>query len=362
MTLGSRVAVMRDGTVQQVDTPQTLYREPDNLFVAAFIGSPSMNLVEAGSPASRSSSPASGSRSRPAAARPAARTTPVILGIRPQDFEEGRTAAAGCRGSRSMPPSSRSSARRRTSSSSAPPVDADAVRAATDEGERATLLATDRRALFTAEVAEEARVRPGDRIELASTARFHFFDPETGASLRARPPSLPQPDGRVRRLRDREAGVDDRGTEPPARRRRSPRGRSSGRARPEDDRARQGQARLCRRRSVEGLAAARELDAVVVGVGTGAHAQLRGLEAGGGRGGRRRPRRGSRRRRGCGRLGRGCVSPTDVSRTDEGRRGGLPGRRRARTRRRRRRGRPVSGVVAPPVVELRSAPAASSAW
>ena len=47
MTLGSRVAVMRDGTVQQVDTPQTLYRNPLNLFVAAFIGSPSMNLVEA---------------------------------------------------------------------------------------------------------------------------------------------------------------------------------------------------------------------------------------------------------------------------------------------------------------------------
>ena len=38
---------VRDGTVQQVDTPQTLYREPDSLFVAAFIGSPSMNLVEA---------------------------------------------------------------------------------------------------------------------------------------------------------------------------------------------------------------------------------------------------------------------------------------------------------------------------
>src|ERR671937_904167 len=47
MTLGQRVAVMRDGTVQQVDTPQALYREPANLFVAAFIGSPSMNLVEA---------------------------------------------------------------------------------------------------------------------------------------------------------------------------------------------------------------------------------------------------------------------------------------------------------------------------
>ena len=40
MTLGTRVAVMRDGTIQQVDTPQALYRNPTNLFVAAFIGSP----------------------------------------------------------------------------------------------------------------------------------------------------------------------------------------------------------------------------------------------------------------------------------------------------------------------------------
>src|SRR5881296_1119364 len=47
MTLGQRVAVLRDGILQQVDTPQTLFRRPSNLFVAAFIGSPSMNLVEA---------------------------------------------------------------------------------------------------------------------------------------------------------------------------------------------------------------------------------------------------------------------------------------------------------------------------
>src|SRR5690348_1213322 len=47
MTLGDRVAVMRDGVVQQLDTPQALYGRPANLFVAAFIGSPSMNLLEA---------------------------------------------------------------------------------------------------------------------------------------------------------------------------------------------------------------------------------------------------------------------------------------------------------------------------
>jgi multiple sugar transport system ATP-binding protein len=47
MTMGDRVAVMRGGVLQQVDQPQVLYDHPDNLFVAAFIGSPAMNLYEA---------------------------------------------------------------------------------------------------------------------------------------------------------------------------------------------------------------------------------------------------------------------------------------------------------------------------
>jgi multiple sugar transport system ATP-binding protein len=47
MTLGDRVAVMRDGVIQQVDTPARLYADPANLFVAGFIGSPAMNLVPA---------------------------------------------------------------------------------------------------------------------------------------------------------------------------------------------------------------------------------------------------------------------------------------------------------------------------
>src|SRR2546430_14940485 len=47
MTLGNRVAVLRDGVLQQLDTPQKLYHRPLNVFVAAFIGSPAMNLVEA---------------------------------------------------------------------------------------------------------------------------------------------------------------------------------------------------------------------------------------------------------------------------------------------------------------------------
>ena len=47
MTLGHRVAVMRDGRIVQVDVPQRLYQAPKDLFVGTFIGSPSMNLVEA---------------------------------------------------------------------------------------------------------------------------------------------------------------------------------------------------------------------------------------------------------------------------------------------------------------------------
>jgi multiple sugar transport system ATP-binding protein len=47
MTMGSRIAVMKDGVLQQVDTPQTLYDRPGSIFVAGFIGSPSMNFFEA---------------------------------------------------------------------------------------------------------------------------------------------------------------------------------------------------------------------------------------------------------------------------------------------------------------------------
>ena len=85
----------------------------------------------------------------------------------------------------------------------APPVDVDSVRAASDDGERATLLATDRRALFTAEVAEGTQVRPGERLRLALDAsRLHFFDPETGRdapSGRARS-QRPEPLGLLKRI------------------------------------------------------------------------------------------------------------------------------------------------------------------
>ena len=110
----------------------------------------------------------------------------VILGIRPQDFSDARAADG------SLPTleieaavvEELGSATHVLFTIEAPPVDVDSVRAASDDGERATLLATDRRTLFTAEVAEGTQVRPGDRLPLAlDPARLHFFDPATGVSL-----------------------------------------------------------------------------------------------------------------------------------------------------------------------------------
>ena len=47
MTLGTRIVVMKDGVIQQVDSPETLYNQPTNMFVAGFIGSPQMNFIDA---------------------------------------------------------------------------------------------------------------------------------------------------------------------------------------------------------------------------------------------------------------------------------------------------------------------------
>ena len=81
MTLASRVAVMREGRIVQLDTPKKIYSEPADLFVAGFIGSPSMNLVEGKVAGGRFEAPGV---SLPVAARDRGE---VVLGIRPEDLE-----------------------------------------------------------------------------------------------------------------------------------------------------------------------------------------------------------------------------------------------------------------------------------
>jgi multiple sugar transport system ATP-binding protein len=102
MTMGDRVAVMRKGLLQQAAAPQMLYERPANLFVAEFIGSPAMNLVEAELAAEDGGLVASfgehvlrfGRRvlaERPALAGYAGRS--VILGFRPEDLEDAALVA-----------------------------------------------------------------------------------------------------------------------------------------------------------------------------------------------------------------------------------------------------------------------------
>src|SRR5438132_5783787 len=109
MTMGDHVAVMRKGELQQMDTPQKLYSDPKNLFVASFIGSPSMNLVEAeierrnGGLVARLvdqelAIPAEVASLRPALAGYAGRK--VALGIRPEQLEDASIVRDGSDGNR----------------------------------------------------------------------------------------------------------------------------------------------------------------------------------------------------------------------------------------------------------------------
>src|SRR5260221_1186302 len=100
MTLADRIVVLRDGEVAQVGTPLELYDNPDNLFVAGFIGSPKMNflrgIVEASGPSGLSILlPDLGGQvlNFPMPASNIAKSTPITLGIRPEHFTETSDAA-----------------------------------------------------------------------------------------------------------------------------------------------------------------------------------------------------------------------------------------------------------------------------
>jgi multiple sugar transport system ATP-binding protein len=184
MTLGERVAVMRDGVVQQVDRPQALYARPRNLFVAAFIGSPAMNLLNARADGSAVSFGgfqvplAAADRGRLGAGRE------LILGIRPESFEDAAFAPP------ELPRIEVEVGVVEELGADAyayfeldsPAVDRDELRETAD-GEEAMLLARERVTL-TARLDPRTEARPGARLELAlDPAGFHFFDPESGEAV-----------------------------------------------------------------------------------------------------------------------------------------------------------------------------------
>ena len=190
MTLGQRVAVMRNGRIVQVDRPQRLYERPRDLYVAAFIGSPAMNLVEA---TLDGDEVAFGGYRFPLdpQRRPTRGSRDVVLGVRPECFEDAHFAAAGL-------PTLETTVEVVEELGSdahvffnvdAPPVTAELLEAA--EEDQASLLRNEL-ALFTARVDARTSARPGATLRLAiDPARFHFFDPQTGASLTAE--TAPEP-------------------------------------------------------------------------------------------------------------------------------------------------------------------------
>jgi multiple sugar transport system ATP-binding protein len=197
MTLGDRVCVLRDGQLQQVDTPQALFDSPVNLFVAGFIGSPAMNFVLAdlvrdeGPAVSfagfRLPVPASVVSAKPGLDEYFGKK--VILGIRPSDFEDGSfadtawpriavtasvTEGLGTEIHAIFP-------------IDAPPVEHHSIASAAgghDEEDDTVTALVGGRSLWTARVTSRSAVRPGSELQLAvDTSRLHFFDPASGESI-----------------------------------------------------------------------------------------------------------------------------------------------------------------------------------
>jgi multiple sugar transport system ATP-binding protein len=180
MTLGQRVAVLRDGRVLQVDSPQRLYREPADLFVAGFIGTPAMNLVEAslqGDEVGFGQFRIPLAPGRPPHGRAGSR---VILGIRPESFT---AASAGAHTIEVTP-----AVVEELGSDLLVffPVEAARVAsAAAREAEEESLLPADQ-ALFSARLDPRTEAQVGRPLQVAVDAtQFHFFDPESGVSLLA---------------------------------------------------------------------------------------------------------------------------------------------------------------------------------
>jgi multiple sugar transport system ATP-binding protein len=170
MTMGDRVAVMRDGRLEQVDAPQELYDRPANLFVAAFIGSPAMNLLR-GHVDGRHVVLGGQRLPLPFEAL-AGRPTDVVVGIRPEAVSVGgdlelEVVLVEALGS-DLLVHFRTDAPRVTIS--------DAFDGEDDAGLESR---------FTARLSPDLRVEIGDRLRLGvDPARIHVFDPSTGEALR----------------------------------------------------------------------------------------------------------------------------------------------------------------------------------
>jgi len=200
MTMGDRVAVMRKGELQQVADPQTLYDDPVNLFVAGFIGSPAMNLLEATIGGDNGSLYVQAGSERilldndTLAQHPAIKAyvgRDIVLGIRPEDLEDRSLAGATeqgamLNGSVTLREALGSEVMVHFSIDARPAVTQDVMELVEDVGDdRAPDEKTDEgRTVIVGRFGARSRVRAGEDIQVAvDTRQMHFFDPETGLGI-----------------------------------------------------------------------------------------------------------------------------------------------------------------------------------
>jgi multiple sugar transport system ATP-binding protein len=202
MTMGDRVAVMRKGELQQAAEPQELYDHPVNLFVAGFIGSPAMNMLEATLQGDNGAlKVVTGSQEiqlgpETLSQRPALRGyegRKIVLGIRPEDLEDhelaGETAHGGTlEGKVTLREALGAEIMVHFSVDAPPAFTADVKELAEDVGEadRAEAHAKRSSAVMVGRFGARSRVRPGEAVDVAvDTRQLHFFDVETGLGIYA---------------------------------------------------------------------------------------------------------------------------------------------------------------------------------
>ena len=192
MTMGDRVAVLKGGVLQQVDTPQNLYDEPDNVFVAAFIGSPSMNLYQgtlSEAPGGASLQLGSQTIEVPASIldrRPGMKAqlgNPVTVGIRPEDMEDATLKPDHPAGQRLKTDvelvEALGSELMVHAAIDAPKVDSGDPDAVDEVGTGSG------HTPLVARFSPRSRVNRGETIEVAiDAANLYFFDAKTGLAVR----------------------------------------------------------------------------------------------------------------------------------------------------------------------------------
>ena len=191
MTMGDRVAVIRKGVLQQIDTPREIYLYPKNIFVAGFIGSPSMNFVYATvSQSGKAFKIKIGDIDIKTTTAPKTlaefKDKEIVLGIRPEAFED--SVYAGKEYTEDFPVEI--SLLEQLGSDSyihfykdIKPVQTEAIEEIlADEGEDISVLGTETK--FIARINPNATVKEGKNIKLKiDPSKLHFFDPESGLAI-----------------------------------------------------------------------------------------------------------------------------------------------------------------------------------